>query len=217
VEKSHGIHSDSAHPLGEAVRVENSSISKAIEVETFAGKGHVEWDPTAAVTPIGQLPFFIEFLKLGHRFNPWVEDCPLHYTSNNAPKKIDVLGSLFLSILSGHNRYTHLTALRGDSVNTQLLGMNKIVSDDSAIRALKRMAQVPAINWLQNHLQSCYEPLLTTPWILDVAYMDVGKGRELGAVALMSQSNPFTGIKKVPKWVITPISQGDPPIPITAI
>jgi hypothetical protein len=73
------------------------------------------------------------------------------------------------------------------------------VSDDSAIRALKRMAQVPAINWLQNHLQSCYEPLLTTPWILDVAYMDVGKGRELGAVALMSQSNPFTGIKKVPK------------------
>jgi hypothetical protein len=33
---------------------------------------------------------------------------------------------------------------------------------------LKRMAQVPAINGLQNHLQSCYEPLLTTPWILDV-------------------------------------------------
>jgi hypothetical protein len=208
---------DTVHPLGEADRVDNSSLSKAIEVETFAGKVHVEWDPTAAVTPIGQLPFFIEFLKLGHRFNPWVEDCPLHYTSNNAPKKIDVLGSLFLSILSGHNRYTHLTALRGDSVNTQLLGMNKVVSDDSAIRALKRMAQVPAINWLQNHLQSCYEPLLTTPWILDVAYMDVGKGRELGAVALMSQSNPFTGIKKVPKWVITPISQGDLPIPITAI
>jgi hypothetical protein len=208
---------DTIHPLGEADRVDNSSLSKAIVVETFAAKVLVEWDPTAAVTPIGQLPFFIEILKLGHRFNPRVEGCPLQYTSNNAPKKIDLLCSLFLSILSGHNHYTHLTALRGDSVNTQLLGMNKIVSDDSAIRALKRMAQVPAINWLQNHLQSCYEPLLTTPWILDVAYMDVGKGRELGAVALMSQSNPFTGIKKVPKWVITPISQGDPPIPITAI
>jgi hypothetical protein len=115
-------------------------------------------------------PFFIELLNLGHRFNPWVLGCPLHYyTSNNAPKKIDVLGSLFLSILSVHNRYTHFTALRGDSVNTQLLGMNKVVSDDSAIRALKRMAQVPAINGLQNHLQSCYEPLLTTPWILDAA------------------------------------------------
>jgi hypothetical protein len=152
---------DTVHPLGEADRVDNSSLSKAIEVETFAGKVHVEWDPTAAVPPIGQLPFFIELLKLGHRFNLWVEGCPLHYTSNNAPKKIDVLGSLFLSILSGHNRYTHLTALRGNSVNTQLLGMNKVVSDDSAIRALKRMAQVPAINWLKNHLQPCYEPLLT--------------------------------------------------------
>ena len=36
-----------------------------------------------------QLAFFIEFLKLGGRFDQWVEDCPLSYTSNNAPKKID--------------------------------------------------------------------------------------------------------------------------------
>ncbi|MDX1410503.1 MAG: hypothetical protein R3330_20275, partial [Saprospiraceae bacterium] len=107
-------------------------------------------------------------MKLGHRFEPWVEDCPLHYLSNNAPKKIDVLGSLLLSILSGHNRYAHITALRGDSVNTKLLGMGKVVSDDSAIRALKRMDETAAVQWLQRHLQSCYEPLLTTPWILDV-------------------------------------------------
>ena len=83
----------------------------AIELETYAGKIHVEWDPTAAVTPIGQLAFFIEFLKLGYRFRQWVDDCPLFYTSNNAPQKIDVLGSLFLSILSGHNRYTHWVRL----------------------------------------------------------------------------------------------------------
>jgi len=156
------------HPAGEAIVAEKRPLSTAIEVETFAGKVHVEWDPTAAVTPIGQLPFFIEFLKLGHRFNPWVEECPLHYLSNNAPKKIDVLGSLFLSILSGHNRYAHITALRGDSVNTKLLGMDKVVSDDCAIRALKRMDESAAVQWLQRHLQSCYEPLLTTPWILDV-------------------------------------------------
>lgn len=156
------------HPTGEEDRVEEKPLSSAIEVDTFTGKVHVEWDPTAAVTPIGQLPFFIEFLKLGHRFNPWVEDCPLHYRSHNAPKKIDVMGSLFLSILSGHNRYSHMTALRGDSVNTRLLGMNKVISDDSAIRALKRMNESAAVQWLQTHLHSCYEPLLTTPWILDV-------------------------------------------------
>ena len=156
------------HPLGEADTSRKKPLATAVEVETFAGKVHVEWDPTAAVTPIGQLAFFIEFLKLGNRFEPWVEECPLHYSSNNAPKKIDVLGSLFLSILSGHNRYAHMTALRGDSVNVKLLGMNKVISDDSAIRALKRMGEAEAIAWLQAHLYSCYAPLLTTPWILDV-------------------------------------------------
>ncbi len=156
------------HPEGEANLPAKKPLSDAIEVETFAGKIHVEWDPTAAVTPIGQLPFFIEFLKLGYRFKPWVDECPLTYTSNNAPKKIDVLGSLFLSILSGHNRYVHMMALRGDTVNSQLLGMTKIVSDSSAIRALQRMDEEQAIKWLQVHLHSSYEPLLTTPWILDV-------------------------------------------------
>lgn len=35
-------------------------------MDTFGGRIHVEWDPQATVTPMGQLPFFIEFLK-------WVE------------------------------------------------------------------------------------------------------------------------------------------------
>jgi hypothetical protein len=52
---------DTVHPLGEADKIGNSSLSKAIEVETFAGKVHVEWDPTAAVTPIGQLLFLSSF------------------------------------------------------------------------------------------------------------------------------------------------------------
>jgi len=156
------------HPEGERKEFNQSTLSKAIEVETFAGKVHVEWDPTAAVTPIGQLPFFIEFLKVGNRFTPWVSDCPLYYSSNNAPHKIDVLGSLFLSILSGHNRYNHMNALRGDAVNTQLLGMSKIVSDSSAIRALQRMDEDEALEWTQHHLLSCCSPLLASPWILDV-------------------------------------------------
>jgi len=65
------------HPAGEAVVAKKQSLSTAIEVEAFAGEVHVEWDPTAAVTPSGQLPFFIEYLKLDHRFSPWVEQCPL--------------------------------------------------------------------------------------------------------------------------------------------
>jgi hypothetical protein len=155
------------HPLGEENPLAVSAIGDQPAVDTYAGKVHVEWDPTAAVTPIGQLPFFIEYLKIGGLFEPWVASCPLSYRSNNAPKKLDILGSFLLSILSGHNRYAHMASLMGDNVNTKLLGMSKVVSDDSARRALKKMDEDEGVHWLQNHLQRCYEPLLTQPWILD--------------------------------------------------
>lgn len=158
---------ESIHPEGEEKLPAKSLLSAQIEVETYAGKLFVDWDPAATVTPLGQLPFFIQFLKMGHRFEPWVEDCPLSYLSPNAPQKVDVLGSLFLSILSGHRRYAHMTALMSDGVNSKLLGMSKVVSDDSARRALKKIEETSGIHWLQKHLQSCYEPLLLNPWILD--------------------------------------------------
>ena len=152
-------------------------------METFDGKVRVEWDPDASVSPLGQLPFFIQFLKAGQRFEPWVDDCPLTYQSNNAPDKRDVLGSFLLSILSGHTRYAHIASIANDTVNTQLLGMKKVVSDDSARRALQKMDEYQGIGWLQEHLYSCYEPLLTTPWILDVdVTVKPLYGRQEGAV-----------------------------------
>lgn len=104
-------------------------------VDTFGDRVHVEWDPQAAVTPLGQLAFFIEFLKTGGLFEPWVNDCPLYYTSSNAPTKQDVLGTVLLSVLAGHKRYAHITTVRADNVNPKLLGMNKVVSEDAVRRA----------------------------------------------------------------------------------
>jgi hypothetical protein len=155
------------HPEGALKTAASRAVSASLATETFGGKIHVEWDPTAAVTPIGQLPFFIQYLKVGGLFKPWVSSCPLRYQSNNAPKKVDVLGSFLLSVLSGHNRYAHMASLMGDRVNPKMLGMSKVVSDDSARRALKKMDEEQGITWLQTHLQRCYEPLLTQPWILD--------------------------------------------------
>ncbi|WP_206680822.1 hypothetical protein, partial [Endozoicomonas acroporae] len=77
-------------------------LSVTLEVDSFDGKIHVEWEPEASVTPMGQLAFFIQFLKTGHRFEPWVNDCPLTYKSPNAPQKVDVLGSIMLSIRCCH-------------------------------------------------------------------------------------------------------------------
>ena len=140
----------------------------ALNADTFDGKIHIEWDPQAQVTPMGQLPFFIQYLKMGHLFEPWVDECPLQYVSNNAPKKVNILGSFLLSILSGHTRYAHMTSLMSDSVNAKLLGMSKVVSDDCARRALQRLDEAAGIRWLQSHLYYCYSPLLSQPWILDV-------------------------------------------------
>jgi hypothetical protein len=155
------------HPKGEKEQGSKSTKNELLEVETYDGKVFVEWDHQASVTPLAQLPFFIEFLKLGCRFEPWVEGCPLEYTSNNAPTKTDVLGSIFLAVLSGHKRFAHITCLKNDGVSTKLLNMNKMVSDDSARRALKKIDEFLGIAWLQEHLKRSYEPLLTTSWILD--------------------------------------------------
>jgi hypothetical protein len=139
-----------------------------VSVETFGGRVHVEWDTQAAVTPLGQLAFFIEFLKRGNLLEPWIEDCPLNWSSNNAPSKRDVLGTLLLSILAGHKRYAHVTTLRSDGVNPALLGMSKLVSDDSLRRALLRIVEENGVEWLKKHLSKCYAPLLSIPWVLDV-------------------------------------------------
>jgi hypothetical protein len=37
--------------------------SGPVVADTFAGHLHVEWDKSATVTPLGQLPFFIEYLQ----------------------------------------------------------------------------------------------------------------------------------------------------------
>ncbi|MDD2736360.1 MAG: hypothetical protein PHF56_20705 [Desulfuromonadaceae bacterium] len=84
---------------------ECNNRASRIPVDTFAGRIHVEWDPNAEVTPFGQLPFFIEFLKASGLFESFVSDCPLRYTSPNAPNVRDVLGTLVLSVLAGHKRY----------------------------------------------------------------------------------------------------------------
>ena len=99
----------------------------------------MEWDPAAAVTPLGQLPFFIDFLKVSGLFEVWVADCPLASHSNHASDKRTVLATLLLSILASHHRYAPITAIRHDGIHPGLLGVAGFVSEDTARRALARM------------------------------------------------------------------------------
>jgi hypothetical protein len=153
-----------AHLPGEQPTVE---VRSAI-ADTFAGRIHIEWDTTAPVTPFGQLAFFIDYLKQAGLFDAWVADCPLSFTSPNAPKKRDLLGTVMLSVLAGHRRYAHITALRCDPVNPPLLGMRKVLSEDSVRRGLAKIGEPKGLPWLQNHLDYCTTPLLGEPWVLDM-------------------------------------------------
>ena len=159
--------SPSAHPVGEQSLVV-AERPEGVDLDSFFGPVRVEWDHEAAMTPLGQLPFFIDFLKTAGLFDAFVADCRLRYVSPNAPRKRDVFGTAMLSMLSGHTRYAHITSLRCDPVLPELLGMKKIVSEDAVRRAFKTIDETEAAAWLRGHLAFCMEPLLAEPWILDV-------------------------------------------------
>ena len=88
--------------------------------------------------------------------------------SPNAPSLNDLLGTIALSILAGHRRYAHVTALRGDTVNPQGLGMSRVLSEDAVRRAFAEEAAGPLENWQREHLWRSVEPVLKAPWICDI-------------------------------------------------
>ena len=133
--------------------------------DPLGGRMHVGWDAGAAAAPHGQLVFFAEFLAellaeflaATGVFERWVSACPLAYKSGNAPTKRDVLGTLMLGLLAGHRRDAHSTALRGDAVAAQALGMNKVVSEDALRRALERIDEPTSTAWMRPALATSPE------------------------------------------------------------
>jgi hypothetical protein len=165
--------------------LEASREGAEFRLATPGGRFHVRWDEGGSATALGQLAFFAEFLEVSGLFERWVKGCPLDYTSPNAPKVVDVLGTWLLSILDGQWRYAHVTGLRGDSVAPGILGMDKILSDESLRRALSALApnQPPRCTdverarreaqlakstaWMDAALAESVGEALNTPWILD--------------------------------------------------
>ncbi len=177
--------------MGEAKRKGLARAKAAVALDTFGGRVHVEWDPAAAVTPLGQLPFFIDFLKVSGLFDAFVEDCPLNFASNNAPSKRAVLSTLMLSILAGHHRYAHISAMRHDAIHPGLLGIAQFISEDSARRALHRIEEAQGIVWFDRHVSNTTRALLTTPWILDLdATVKCLYGKQQGAVVGYNPHKP---------------------------
>jgi hypothetical protein len=140
---------------------------------------------------LGQLPFLIEFLKVSGLLESWVEDCPLSYKSNNASGKREILATFLLSILAGHQRYAHITALHQDGIPPEWLGVKRRGSEDAARRALKQMDEAAGIAWRDRQLGKTTQPLLSTPWILDLdATVNCLYGKQEGAVVDYNAKKP---------------------------
>ncbi|MCD6027764.1 MAG: transposase family protein [Solimicrobium sp.] len=168
-----------------SLKSEMATSQEAMCVVTKAGRMQVHWDKSAKATTMGQLVFFAEFLEVAGVFERWVEACPLDYSSGNASTCRDVLGTWMLSVLDGHCRYAHIAGLRGDGVAPEILGMEKIISDEALRRALKAIAPSPdskhdeiqavvqrsqverAQRWMQDALFDSVQNAFDTAWILD--------------------------------------------------
>ena len=160
-------------------------------VHTVAGRVQVRWESKSAATPMGQLAYFIEFMTLTGLWSRWQESCPLSYSSPNAPSKADVLGTWMLSVLAGHKRYSHVTAIRCDGVNPGLMGMNKVISEDAMRGALKRIPEAEGTAWLDRHLSESVTPLLDAPWIMDTdTTVKPLYGKQEGAVISYNPTKP---------------------------
>lgn len=157
----------SAHPQGELEK-HTISVGEAWPLDTPGGRFYVEWDEDAPVTRDGQLIFFFQFLKAGGRWEQFMQNCPLHYTGNRGSGALNVMGTVLLSVLSGHWRYAHINAVRGDGVNPPLLGMDRTVSEDAVRAAMKRIPEKAGLEWLQGEIRDSIEPALGLPWILDI-------------------------------------------------
>lgn len=160
--------------------------NEPMSVVTPGGRIQVRWDTRASATAMGQLAFFAEFLDVAGLFERWVQQCPLQYTSPNAPAVRDVMGTWLLSILDGQRRYAHVASLRGDAVAPQILGMSRVVGDESLRRALALIAPTQnakhtdeqrqeqerrcarAEQWMNEALLDSVHEALNTAWILDI-------------------------------------------------
>ena len=190
----------------------NAAVQAAdddMRVQTPGGVFTVRWDERGSATALGQLAFFAQYLETAGLFEGWLKSCPLSYTSPNAPGLVDVLGTWMLSILDGHCRYAHVGALRGDGVAPSILGMTKIIGDDSLRRALSAIAPAPddkhtpeqraaqqaqlvrAVRWMQDQLKHSIAQATSTPWILDCdTTIKVLYGRQDGAVVSYNPHKP---------------------------
>ena len=151
-----------------AMATQEGSLLRVGELSAYS----VEWSDYQKATPRGGMVYFGHFIYANGLFDGLVESCPLTYTSNNAPDKRNVLGTVVCGIINGAWRYAHLSYLHGDELCAGTLALEGgFVSEDSVRRGFKKGTKTDWDAWdawlAKAELESIL-PLLSVPYILDL-------------------------------------------------
>ena len=102
----------------------------------------------AALTPLGQLSFFIDFLKTAGLFEAFVRTVRYVTRARTRPRRATFWARRCCRSCPD-TRDAHIAALRGDGVVPELLGMKRIVSGDAVRRAFAAIEEVAGAAWLR--------------------------------------------------------------------
>lgn len=128
------------------------------EFETYGGKVRLETTEDA-LTPFGGLVPWSAFLRKTGVVNRLAGSCPVELRSANASSVYDILMSFLLVALCDGKRFSHVERLREDVTVCELLGMEKVVSDDTIRRFFKRIDSQAGKRWLDEAMMSLWGAL----------------------------------------------------------
>ena len=110
------------------------------------------------------------------------------------------MGTVLLSVLSGHWRYAHINAVRGDGINPGLLGMSGTVSEDAVRLAMYRIEETAGLDWLSTQILGSISP----------------RSACRGSWTSTSPSSPSTATSREPRSATTRKNPAAPATSITA-
>ncbi|MBI9018084.1 MAG: transposase [Phycisphaerae bacterium] len=115
--------------------------------QTYAGKVTVEASDDA-MTPFGGIVPWAAFVKKTQIFQALAATSPVVRTSNNALSPYDILTSFSLTTLCDGTHFSDVNRLRHDPAIPEILGMKRVVGDDTIRRFFKSINIEDARKWI---------------------------------------------------------------------
>ena len=100
-----------------------------------------------------------------------------------------------LAIVCGFTRYVHINRLRNDTALAALLGLGRIVCEDSVRRALKSADGRELDAWLARHEKDVFDRLLSFRYVIDI-----GECRAMTYASIMVLGLPWRWGRKILKF-----------------